>query len=476
MAGLSASIVSWTHSLRVFPQAFPSELSARAALALAAALMLLGPATFAAARGLPAARLGAVFGLVLACVGYSSSRWPHLARAIELSGGTFIGPFLAAVSTSAVALTAVCVAAVLLFDDARPHLRSVLLAVVSAWLLPTVATEAVLLRWWGFGPRTLCEVAAVPGNAQAESQNVVWLYASRGRSLQKESVRMAAENVDLSERSLVKLENFLLRAGYRHVFALEALAAVRQGWRQWWEADRALDALTLAVPGRVHPDYRRALDLIKAGPLNAARYDRLESLAAEAARSPAGFEDVAQTQYIFEGFSAAYARFGDEAKARKWLYRIDNLWPVSEKKIEVTPVEDFREGRVRGTVLVDGRASAAVRVGLFLLWTSSGAAGSTTSRLLSASTYTDDDGRFVFTELGPGRYCLALMARLELLRGRILGSPGEFELSYDRPSVLLPPVRVERELADVPEAFVPGGLREPALPSFPERPLRWPRR
>lgn len=473
---LSAAVLCWTRSERFFPDSFPAELSVRAALLLQASLLALGAASFAAARGAGAARLGAAFGLILGAVGWSASRWPQLGRALELLGLTFVGPLLAGALATATALTAGAAAYILLSEELRVYARGFLLGLCALWVFPTLATEASLLRWWGFGPRSLSEAAGVPTNQEAQVQSVLWLYSSRGRSVRKDAVRMAAETTDLSPRSLVRIEDFLRSVDYRDVFAREAVAALRQGWRQWWEADRALDALTLAVPGRVHPDYRRALDLIKAGPLNAPRFARLEGLAAEAARSPAGFEDVAQSQYIFEGFSAAYARFGDEEKARRWLLRVDNLWPINEKRIEVTPVEDFRDGRVLGRLQVDGRVAPSVRVGLFLVWKSSSAAGAVTSRLLSSSGYTDEDGRFSFTELGPGRYCLALMARPEFLRGRVLDSPDEFTLGYDRPEIVLPAIRIDREVLGVPEAFVPGGLAEEPTPFVPERPLLWPRR
>ncbi|MEK7382185.1 MAG: hypothetical protein AAB262_02755 [Elusimicrobiota bacterium] len=473
---LSGAVLSWTGGRRSFPESFPAEIAPRAALFLHAALLALGAAALTAARGPGAVRLGAAFGLMLGVVGWSASRWPQLARALELSGWIFVGPLLAAVLSTAVALTAGLSAFVLMSEDVRPHARSLLLGLCAAWVLPTIATEGALLRWWGFGPRSLAEAAGVPTNRSAQTMAVLWLYSSRGHGVQKDAVRMAADAVDLSHQSLVKLSAFLRHTGSRDIFARGAVAAVRQGGRQWWESERALDARTLAVSGRIHPDYRKALDLIKAGPLNAGRFARLEGLAAEAARSSAGFEDVAQSQHIFEGFSAAYARFGDEEKARKWLYRVDNLWPVNEKKIEVTPVEDFRDGRVSGRLQVDGRGAASVRVGLFLVWKSSSASGTATSRLLSGSSFTDEEGRFSFRELGPGRYCLALMARPEVLRGRVLDSPDEFELGYDKPEVLLPVIRIERETPALPESFAPGGLSEEPAPRVPERLRLWPRR
>ena len=38
-----------------------------------------------------------------------------------------------------------------------------------------------------------------------------------------------------------------------------------------------LDALMISLPGRVHPDYLRALELLRAGPMTAQRYAKLEN-------------------------------------------------------------------------------------------------------------------------------------------------------------------------------------------------------
>ena len=50
--------------------------------------------------------------------------------------------------------------------------------------------------------------------------------------------------------------------------------------------------------------------------MTAQRYAKLEQLAAATGRRVEGFEKGSDAQRIFEGFSAAYARFGDEVKAR----------------------------------------------------------------------------------------------------------------------------------------------------------------
>jgi hypothetical protein len=464
----------WTNSVRYFPDAFPDEMPAATAVALQVAGLVLGAAAFAAA-GRGRARLGAAYGLTMSAIGWCASRWPLLSRAIEMNGGVFAGPFLSAMLGVAFAATAAGVAAAFLLEEVRPHAAKLVLLAAAMWAVPTAATEFSLERWWGLGPRSLAEAAGVPANDEAETAEIVRLVPSRGHSVSRESARMGETGVSLSPQSLTKLEAFLKKTDYRDVFAAEALSDVRRGWLMWWEPERALDAMMINVPGRVHPDHRGALDLIKVGPLTAERYDRLDQLA-EMASAPgaAGFEQVTTSQYIFEGFAAAYARFDDETKARKWLARIDNLMMVSEKKLEIAPLETFRTGRVTGSLEIDGRPAGAVIVGLFEIWRTTTASAGT--RLLAASAFPDENGGFTFADLGPGEYELGLLGRADQLRGQITGSPGRFELGDERPAMDLPPIRVERDVMPAPEAFGPSHLPEAPTPETPEPPLLWQKR
>lgn len=458
----------------MFPNPFPDELSPLTAIALQAGGLVLGAAAFAAAGGRGRARLGAAFGLAISAIGWCASRWPQLAAALELCGWNFGGPFLRFMLGIAFAITVVGVAAALLLEDLRAHALKLTLFAAAVWFLPTAGTEFALTRWRGLGPRTLAEAAGIPSNDAAERAEVVRLSSGRGRSVSREVVHMAAQNVSLSPESLVKLEEWLKRTEYRDVFTRQAVDDVRRGWMMWWEPERALDAMMLDVPGRVHPDYRGALDLIKVGPMTAERYDKLEQLAAIAVPGAPGFEQVTTSQYIFEGFAAAYARFGDEPKARKWLSRIDALMMVSEKKLEVAPLEEFRSGRVGGSVTVDGRPAGSVIVGLFEIWRTT--AASTGTRLLSSSAFPDENGAFSFENLGPGEYELGLLGRVDQLNGRVLGSPGRFDVSEESPTVALPPIRVERDVLPVPEAFGPSRAPEAPEPETPEPPLLWRKR
>ncbi len=469
LGALSYASLSWTSSVRLFPDAFPLELSNVRAAALALGSTVLGAMAFAASRGRRGLAAGAIFGLTSSATGWCASLWPQLSRAIELCGGIFLGLLSATLLTWALAATHVLVATALLRADWRPSRGRALLAAAGLWAVLSVGTQTVLVRVWGFGPRTLAEAADVPTNGEARRLAVAWLYPTRGRSHHIEPRRMSSQTTDLSLDSISSLESFLDRTRLRGIFAGEALAAVRLGHLQWWDEERALDALMISVPGRAHPDYLRALELLRAGPLSAERYAKLERLAAATGRRVEGFERAGDSQLIFEGFSAAYARFGDEAKSREWLGRIEDLWSVSEKKIEVGTLEDLREGRVDGSLFLDERPAVSVRVGLFLVWTSS--ATKATHYWLSGSRIPDEDGRFSFESLGPGRYALALLGRPEDLRGTYQGVPGYIEVDYERPQVLLNAVRIKRETAASTEAFNPGGLPPARTPRAAEPPL-----
>ena len=461
LAVLAWASLGWTRSVRLFPDAFPLELPAYDALWLQLGGALAGAAAFGFARGRRGAALGAAFGLIASATGFCASRWPQLARGIELAGGVFVGLAVSTLLTTALAASHAAVAWALAREEWRAHARAVVVGVVAAWAVLTFGSEALLSSVWGYGPRSLPEAAGVPSNAAAPRMAVAWLFPAGTKPWRVDPLRMSSETTDLSRDSIDRLEGYLERTRFRGVFTEEALAAVRLGRLQWMDEEKALDALMLSVPGRVHPDYRRALELLRAGPITAERFGKLEQLSAATGRRVEGFEKAAESQLIFEGFSAAYARFGDETKAREWLARLDGLWAVSEKKIEAGSLEDLREGRVDGSVLVDERPATELRVGLFLVWKSS--ATGITHHWLSGSREPDADGRFSFDGLGPGKYCLALLGRPADFSGWVYRSPGVFEVTYERPEVLLDPVRVTH----FPGAtrFSPPEERAPPMPA-----------
>ena len=297
---------------------------------------------------------------------------------------------------------------------------------------------------WDFGPRSLVEAAGLPPLEEAPAVSVALLKPAAGEPYHLESKKAELGGLNVSQESLVKLYQYLDSRAYRSIFWRRGLKALRQGWLFWWDADRALKAASLAVPGRVAPDYRQALGLLKSGPQTQARLSALESLAAQAKPRKEGFEDVTQSQYIFEGFSGAYARLGNEDQARWWLLKIDNLWPIYEKRIEVTQVESMHDGEVGGTVLLSSAPAEGMLVGLFYLGMSTTTETALSSGTLSDSMLADAQGRFKFSYLGPGRYYLGLLGVPSDLSGRIHDSPGIIDLSRDVPVARLAPIIIER--------------------------------
>ena len=243
--------------MRVFPDAFPSELALSQALALALGSVILGAAVFAWARGRRGFSAGAAFGLLASATGCCASRWPQLCRAIELCGGVFSGLILSAVLPFALAATHALVAAALLRVDLRPARARIIWALVAAWVVATAGTQALLTRAWGFGPRSLAEAAGVPSNRDARRLAVAWLYPSPGRTYHIDERLMSTETVDLSLGSLSRLEAFLERARFRGIFAAEALSAVRQASAVVGRGAR-FDRWSRSRSGAC--DYRRALD------------------------------------------------------------------------------------------------------------------------------------------------------------------------------------------------------------------------
>lgn len=422
---------------------FAARIGSDGAAMLALAAEVSGAAAFGCGPSPRARRAlgGALLGLFLSAVGVFAHDWRPLLGAVERL--SFAGAFFGALLPLLCALSAAAACAVCLVPDLRPYRNRALAAILVAWAGSAWTAEHLLRTRWDFGPRSLAEAADVPHAREARVSVVAVLRPTGGREYLWERRIHAALGVDASPGSLERVHAYLERRGYRTLFLREGLAALRKGWLDSWEADRALEAAALAVPGRVTPDYVLALNLLRSGPITDERYEALRRLDRVARTLKGGFEDVNRSQRIFEAFSAAYARFGDEPSSKDWLLRVDDLWPLYEKKIEVTQVESRRDGVVRGRLLLDGRPASSVRVALFHDWLVE--PGPKRQSQLSSSTYPDSEGRFAFFELAPGSYHLELMGTPEQLRGRIDGSPGQIELSDMESEVDLGVIGVDRK-------------------------------
>ncbi len=469
---MSWTLLSWTSNIRLGEDEFPRIIPLVQIPLMTLIVAICGSAAFRSAGR--SAFEGTQFAFVTTAIGALASRWPALSRALELNGEVFAGPFISHLLSAAFAATVLFLASAILLEDWRPYRRALWLGVALCWAVPTVATEYALTRWYGLGPRTLAQATGLPHRSTTVLPLVIYRFnGRRGEALRPEIVSQAIEGIPLSRQNLNQIQAWLTQVGYRHLFAGQALMSVRRGWLKLWDAERALDAMMTDAPGRVHPDYRGALDLIKVGPLTPARFHRLERLDASAAASTAGFEDVTTSQYIFEGFAAAYARYGDEENARRWLMRIDNLFGVSDKKLEVAPLEDFRQGRVSGSLRLEGSGRSRVLVGLFQIWRSTPTA--TGTRLLSSSTSPDALGRYQFAHLGPGEYEIGLLGPLSDLSGRVESAPRRFEIDFDRPRVALTPILFNRRRVSAPLIPV-DGLAERRRLNEQDRPFAWRKR
>ncbi len=324
-------------------------------------------------------------------------------------------------------------------EDFRPNRPAWALGLAGLWAAAAGLTEWRMRSAYGYGPRSLPEAAGISA-AGASPDFAVAILASRSERPVKAVRRRAFwAGVDLSQASLLGLSSYLSKSEYRGIFVPDALEALRRGWLLKWEEDQALASSSLRSPGRLTPDWLQALALIRAGPLTELRKARLDDLSALAESGAGGFDQVGKSQRIFEGFSAAYARFGEEEDSRRWLLKVDKLWPLYEKRIEVTPVEFFTSGEIHGSVHVEGLAPGALRVGLFHV--TGGTRPYEAYGDLAAGVDCGPDGSFRFANLGEGRYYLAVSGPARAIGASFEPSPGMLSLSAALPTLRLAPIR-----------------------------------
>ena len=417
LAAFAASCLLWTAGSPA--GSFPPAPTLGGVAWLALPCVVLGALSFAAAAARPGR--GAAFGILAGVLGFCASRWPGFAEAFLRLGHPFSPlavhfcvPLLLALSLAFLALA---------FGHPRYHA-----AVALIWILITGIVEWRLRAAYGYGPRDLSQAAGLaievpPTTAVAVSGKL--------------EIRPNAYGTENLER----LERYLAARQFRAVFAKEAADALRFGRLSRWDAEQALFAETMGAPA-LTPDYRQALALLRAGPLTEARFESLKHLAGLAGESPKGFESITQSQYIFEAFSAAFGRFGEAESARFWLSKIDRLWPIYEKKVEASPVESMIDGQISGSLLMDGRPTPDVKVGLF--YVSPGTDTYRDGANLCCSQYPDAGGEFVFSNLGEGKYRLALQAPPAVLRGAVRNDPGVITLREKGRTVRVDPILIER--------------------------------
>lgn len=438
LSALAAAVLLWPERFAAPAGEVASFPAAAAALPLIGGLTAAGGFCLLCAGGPSALGSGAALGFLFGSAAYYAGLWRAAAGAWSVLGwfsGTFFGGTLPFLLAGVLFLLSFFV----LDADARSLAAPLVGGLLLVWMVPPQLAVWRLRSAWALGPESLAQAVGVGPASGAERVAVAWLRPSSSTDTVKpvEEESLADSGIELSPESLAKLYRFVEAHHGQALFARQALSELRKGWLKRWDADRALQAAVLCYPGLAPPDYLTALGLIRAGPIVIERYAQLNALAERAKSSPAGFEDINQSQLIFEAFSAAYARFGDEDNARNWILRVDNLWPVYEKKVEVAPLEGFHDGEITGTVTEGGKPAITVDVGLFYVASDT---ATLDSGLLSQSSFPDTTGAFRFTNLGPGFYYLGVMGTQQDVREPIQGSPSLIEISPQAPKVRLEPI------------------------------------
>lgn len=419
-------------------RAFPSELSAAVVFARTLACSLLGAASFVLATGQPLrGSSGLGFGVLASVLGALAYRWIGIGEAFRRLGWVFAGG-AAALIPFWYALTLAFTALIILHPALRDRSRKAIVFSLLFWAGLTGGVEWNLRQKRGYGPANLLSAAGL-----SKDQAVAWARADLNTDAPARfmSEVVAADSIPVIPENIRRLRLFLQDSGGRGVFSRDAADLLRKSLLLSWLPEEALDAMSFSA-GHVIPDYRQALALLRAGPLSEERLAHVRYLADSALNDPRGFETVGQSQFIFEAFSTAFARFSDSEQARFWLNKVWRLWPIFEKKVEINPVEAVVSGMISGIVTRDGEPAEGLRVGLFYV-----SAATTTYRdganLCCAATI-EDSGRFRFFRLGAGSYRLSLRGEESLSGSRVLDAPGTIELTEDNPSRLLPPIRLAR--------------------------------
>jgi hypothetical protein len=318
-------------------------------------------------------------------------------------------------------------------------------ALLVCWAIPVHLLDDTMRTRWDFGLPSLAAAADVPKAINAPEVGVVILSKSDGDPGHRYRQRsLAAGGVEVTPESLRLLRNYVDSRGMRTVFLAEALEALRQGWALNWDVDRAADADLLSRGQAFPPDYIGFLDAMTVAPATVDNYERLETAGPTA--WDAKIPSIKKAQKVFEGFSTAYARFGDREKSDAWLRRIQGLWPLYEDNFHVEPIAEVSNGVISGELRFSGAAARGVKIGLF-------ARPSTTTVMLANrhlvdAMFPDERGRFIFTDLLPGEYYLALQADPLVLGGDELAfanAPGLIKLEYGRMSNDLFPMRLYRD-------------------------------
>jgi hypothetical protein len=408
-------------------------------------LALLGGLSFAAASRRASPRVilsGALAGLLCAAAGLCANGGLHAAGALwKIAHRTLAGFLFAGIPSVFLGLSALWLWLAAGLPGTAPWKKlGIGMLSILLWTAPFELLGGYLRRGWDCSRASLAEAADVPGSDSAESAVVLILADADGEpGVRSREELLSAEGLAVGPVELLKIDRYLEARLDKTVFLGQALSALRRGWALLWEPELQMNACMRHRSPGFPPDYEAFLDAARVAPATPENFERVEKMSRLAWDDKIG--SVKRAQRIFEGFSTAYARFGDADSANRWAERIQRLWPLYEDPIHMEPIADRQDGVIEGMLLLDGRPPAGVKVGLFALPSTMTALSA--AQYLSAAAYPGASGRFRFDSLLPGRYYLALQAAPSVLpsSASARGAPGVVTLGFDAMHVELDPIR-----------------------------------
>jgi len=422
---------------------FPPPLGALEGLEKLAAVSLFGALALAGAvssRRAKAFALGAALGCVYFLLAWAAYEWIPVVISLKLLE-SFWGPTFEIALPWLLATGLLLSSGLILHEDFRAHSPILVAPLIGVIFFGAFFCKLWLSAYWGYGPANLAEAFGLAPASGTQTVMMMDLRPAEGLPYRVEERELSLEGITLTSRNLVNLYVYLRQCRYQSIFAAQAVRALRKGWLLWWDESRALEAAALSYPSRMAPDYVGALAFIRAGPITMDRFHKLQALSRVAQINSDGIGDIDRAQSVFEAFEAAYARFNDAPGARYWLSRLDNLQIVSIRNFSVAPLEPFIDGKISGSIQMQGPgkdSASSFVIGLFFI--SSNTTGKFLEGALSQTTFPDAKGRFSFRDLGRGRYYLALMGTPALSQTRIKNVPGVMTLQAKSPSLALKPI------------------------------------
>jgi len=387
--------------------------------------------------------LGISTGLATAVFGLYAQKWIFLAQGIGAIGYRSLAYLLAFTPYLLLMATCILAAAVLSRTEGLTRLRfEIGLALLVAWAVPSHLTEIYLRKVWDYGPSSLAEAAQMPSVWQARRVGIVVLAGADGsKGTQYRENDIAAEGVDASYLSLSRLGLYLRSRNFRTLFLDQGLRAIRSGWALHWDSEQHLNACMLGLGVLPSINFLPFLKAIEQAPVTARNFQKLERMAHKALVSRFPRSDLAQKTY--EGFSAAYAHFGDAELSIAWQQKVYDLWPWYSGSIRTQPVEAYQDGRLSGQLLVKESSPQRVKLGLFSVVSTSTKVNA--HQGLVDSVYPSKNGFFQFSRLVPGEYYLALQADADYFSEgvRVEGAPGVLKLTAENRRLNISPIRLK---------------------------------